>query len=174
MFLMSKTAQIFIVIIILASVAIVFLIQMPLTPNPTAFKPTSTPSTRPTLNAQVSPPVTVSLAPFPSTAIIFVDDQPVTENILIKEVNMPEDGYIGIHALSKDNLWGPVIGNSEFLTKGSHKFVRIQLYRHYSMKPGDQFMVVLYKDNGDKTWGRADTSIKDSEGVIISKEFKML
>ena len=149
--------------------------------TPTPPQPAQSTTVQPTPpRVQVPPSAVTTPTLSPSAAILLVDDQPATTNILVKEVNMPEDGYIGIHALSKENLTSGVIGNSEFLPKGDRKFVRIQLYspngKIYSMKPGDQFILMLYKDNGDKKWGKKDASvpIKDSEGVMISRQFKVL
>jgi hypothetical protein len=165
---MSNNTKIIIGVIVLFLVTILIFIQTSVTSTPVAYESvTSLPS-----------PMT-SHVPAPRGPID-VPDQPATGDILIKSVTMPADGYVIIHALLAQNQMSGVIGNSAFLPQGVHTTLRITLYGKggsaYSVKPGDQFVAVLYKDNGDKKYGEGDLSVrmKDLKGGDITQQFKAL
>jgi len=164
---MSNNIKIIVGVIVLVIIVALVVIQTSIMPSSENESVTST-------------PVVTQEIPVTSRMPIDVPDQPVSENILVKNVTMPDDGYVVIHALSVDNQMSGAIGNSDFLTKGSHSTIRITLYGKggvaYKAKSGDRFIAALYKDNGDQKYGKGDLDVrlKDSKGVNIIQEFKFL
>ena len=165
---MSNNAKIIIGVIVLLIIIVLVVIQTSVTPSPVGYE-----------SATPTPSVTQN-APVASREPIDVPDQPASGNILVRSVTMPADGYIVIHALSSDSSMSGAIGNSDFLTKGVHATIRITLYGKggvaYKVNAGDRFIAALYKDDGDKQYGKGDLAVplKDSTGANIVQQFKAL
>lgn len=131
-----------------------------------------TPSLEPTLQVLTpSPEPTFSAAPLTPTASVRVSAQQPGRTVTIDEAVLPQNGFIAIHT-DANGQPGPVIGNSDLLTAGTHVNTDIKLTR--AARKGETLYAMLHNDadaDGTYTFPGPDVPTTDAAGNIVMAPF---
>lgn len=102
------------------------------------------------------------------TNSISVKNQVGGETIVVGAVNLDKDGFVVIHAVTKDGNAGEVAGHSDLLKKGEIKNIEVLLDQ--VSKKGESYIAMLHEDtNKDEDFGgeTEDMALKDAQGNIV-------
>ena len=98
---------------------------------------------------------TLTLIPDEESKLILVSNQPAGNTVVIDSIRVPETGtWVAVHEMRETEL-GNVLGAAR--TPSTASATTIPLLR--DTKPGRQYAVVLYRDNGDNLFSLADDSV---------------
>ncbi|PIR88422.1 MAG: hypothetical protein COU09_02355 [Candidatus Harrisonbacteria bacterium CG10_big_fil_rev_8_21_14_0_10_44_23] len=86
----------------------------------------------------------------------------------IDQVVMPVDGYAVVRAVV-DGSVGPIVGNSSFLKAGAHENVQVLM----EMVGGQEYEVVLHRDNGNGIFDENDPPLTLEGGAHIRSTFSV-
>lgn len=130
-------------------------------PSPIALAtPTPLPTPEPTL-----------LPPPPPTPSVTVSTQAPGRSVTVDSATLTANGFIAIHE-DKAGKPGPVIGNSDLLTAGTHAATTVKLTR--SAKKGETLYAMLHTDvngNGVYEFPGPDVPTTDATGAVVSPAF---
>jgi len=101
-------------------------------------------------------------------AFFTVAGQAAGSNVVVTNVEMPEDGWLVVHEVSDGHV-GNALGAAR-RDKGSYDSVNIELLR--GTTPGSEYMVVLYADNGNKVFElKTDLPVVNTNGDPVMHAF---
>jgi hypothetical protein len=97
-----------------------------------------------------------------------VEDQESGNSVLVKNIKMPNNGWIVIHEV-KDGIIANALGAAR---RDSGEYDNVSVYLLRGTIPKGTYMVVLYKDNGDKTFDLStDKPFAGANGEYIMSKF---
>jgi len=100
-----------------------------------------------------------------------IDDQDAGDAVFVKSVTIPENGWIVIHEVVDGHV-SNALGAARF-DAGAHTNASVPLLR--STIAGGTYVVVLYADNGNRTFElNADLPLVDESGNALIQEFAAL
>jgi hypothetical protein len=98
---------------------------------------------------------------------ITADDQSIErKHLVIKSVELIEDGYVVIHE-SMEGFPMDIVGVSSLLTSGVYTNVEVPV--DVVVASGEELIALIHTDNGDGVFVPADDiSVLDGEGSLVS------
>ena len=99
---------------------------------------------------------------------LVVPPQTPTDAVTVDQVTMSVNGYLVARGIDGGRL-DQVIEISKYLEKGQHKNVKIPLGDFYN---GEELIVMIYEDEGDKVFNDIDLPALDGEGRMIARYVK--
>ena len=103
-----------------------------------------------------------------TTPDLIVSPQIPTDTVIVDRVAMAVNGYLVARGIEGGRL-GQVIEISKYLEKGQHENVQIPLGDFYN---GEELIVMIYEDEGDKVFNDIDLPALDKEGRMIARSVK--
>lgn len=102
-------------------------------------------------------------------ASFVVENQLAGESVLVKNVKMPQDGWVVVHEVL-DGFVANALGATR-IDAGEYDVVTVDLLR--PSVPESDYVVTLYADDGNRQFEiNADSPMIDSNGDAIFKEFQ--
>ncbi len=118
-------------------------------------------------NDNINTEVSISPDPIINNELSIVA-QSAGNSVLINSITMPEDGWIVVHEI-KDNIISNALGAAR---RDAGQYTDISVYLLRDTQPDNEYMVVLYKDNGDKTFDlSADKPFANADGEHVMSKF---
>ena len=92
---------------------------------------------------------------------LVVSPQNIKTSITVQRAILSKAGYVVIRG-SDGKRMGQIIEISKYLPEGTNKNITIDLGDFYTYKDGDQLIVMIYHDDGDKSFSELDRPINTS------------
>jgi len=99
---------------------------------------------------------------------IFVPDQNLGNNVILGFVDIVNGGYVVIHEMVNGEP-GTIIGASALLSRGVSGGISVALSREST--EGEEFIAMLYNDNGDGVFNAADDMPVFEKGSTVFMYF---
>lgn len=98
-------------------------------------------------------------------AAITVTPQIATSSVLVDKAILPVDGYVVVRGIDGVHL-SQIIEISSYLEKGTYKNVRVEYGDENT--DNEDLIVMLYADNGDKSFSGNTRPYKDANGKMVA------
>jgi len=92
---------------------------------------------------------------------LVISPQNAQTTVTIDQAVLAQNGYVVVRGGDGKRI-GQVIEISTYLPAGTHDQITIELGEFYTYKPDDQLVVMIYHDNGDKSFNELDEPINSS------------
>lgn len=88
------------------------------------------------------------------------------ENVTIDRATLVEGGYVVVRGSDGKRI-GQVIEISKYFEAGEYRNITIELGDFYAYNPDDQLIVMIYRDDGDKTFNDLDQPTDSITAVFV-------
>ncbi len=89
---------------------------------------------------------------------LVVSPQDARTYVIIDQAILAQGGYVVVRGSDGKRI-GQVIEISQYLTAGEHKNITIELGDFYTYSEDDQLVVMIYRDDGDRSFNELDEPI---------------
>lgn len=101
-----------------------------------------------------------------SSEQLLVSPQVAKGNVTIDRATLSEGGYVVVRGSDGKRI-GQVIEISKYFEAGKHRNITIELGDFYTYNPDDQLIVMIYHDDGDKTFNDLDQPTGSATAVFV-------
>lgn len=97
---------------------------------------------------------------------LVVSPQEARTVVTIDSVKLAQGGFIIVRSSDGKRL-SQIVEISEYLEPGEYENITIELGEFYPYNPADQLIVMIYRDEGDKTFNELDQPALDGPAVFV-------